>query len=220
LTKILDCGPGGGEGGQIVVAAVLGCVIVRHCANGDHIGHVARHADRHWFGPGVACGRDDNDAGLPSSHGGLVEGVLPVVRLGCGAEGAVENADTVGVLVFHGPIDGANDVQIGPTTPCGFSARRRAPAWLLKRLPSSLIHILPMPLFRQFCRPFCFVLTIPWQGTQSHQPLCSPFLSPSFLFNTPASNTHQSPCGTGGDQPLAFIPPDYQHKHICHKTAT
>ncbi len=62
LDETFDGGAGRGEGGHPVVVPVGRGVVVGHRADGDHVGHVARHADGQRIGTAVA-GRGDHDAG-------------------------------------------------------------------------------------------------------------------------------------------------------------
>ena len=41
--------PGRGKGCQIVIAQIVRRIVVRHGANGDHIGDIARHTNGHGF---------------------------------------------------------------------------------------------------------------------------------------------------------------------------
>ena len=112
LDEALDGRPGGRERSQAVIRPGARRIVIGHRADGDDIGHVARHADGHRVGAGVAGRGHDHDAGLPGAHHGLIERVLPVVGLRRRAEGEVEHADVVFVLVGHCPVDAADDVHV------------------------------------------------------------------------------------------------------------
>ena len=96
----------------MIIAGVGRRVVVGHGADGDDVGHVAGHADGHRIGAGVAGSGDDDDAGLPGTHDGLVERIVPVIGLRRAAERKVEHADVVRVFVGDNPVDAANDIQI------------------------------------------------------------------------------------------------------------
>ncbi len=113
LHEALHCGPSGGEGGHEVIAGVRGRVVVRQSAHGDDVGHVAWHADGHGIWAGVAGRGHYHDARLPGSHHRLVQGILPVVGLGRGAEGEVENPSVVDIPGQHHPVQGFDHVHVG-----------------------------------------------------------------------------------------------------------
>ena len=116
LDEALDGRSGGGEGGQPIVAGIGGRVGVGHGAHGNDVGYVARDTDGHGVGSTVTGGGDHNNAGLPCRHHGLVERVVPVVGAHFTAEGQVEHADAVGVLVGHHEVNAPDDVRIGAAT--------------------------------------------------------------------------------------------------------
>ena len=114
----------GGERCQVVVVGILGADCVRHRTNGDHVRNIARHADGHRVGPGVAGRGDDDDTGLPSRHHRLIQRIVPVMRSRRGAEREVENTNAVRVHVVDHELDAANDVEIAPSA---FSVERSHP---------------------------------------------------------------------------------------------
>ncbi len=106
-------GAGGGEGQDVVVAEVLRGTVVGERAHGDDVGGVARHADAHRVGAGVAYAGNHDDAGLPGCHGRQVERVSPVGCVHRRVQRDVEHADVVGVLVLYDPVDPLNHVRVG-----------------------------------------------------------------------------------------------------------
>ena len=100
------------EGRDRIFRPVARRIAIAHRANSDHIGHVARHADAHRVGAVVARGDDDHDPGLPGTHHGLVERIVPVPGADRGAERKVHNPDVVLILVRDGPANSGDDVGI------------------------------------------------------------------------------------------------------------
>ncbi len=114
LDQTLGGGADRGERGQPVVGWVSRRVIVGHRAHGDDVGDVAGYADGHGGGTGIAGRGHHHDPGLPRGHHRLIQRVVPVVRLGRGAEGQVEHSDAVGGLVGHQPVEAADHVGVAP----------------------------------------------------------------------------------------------------------
>ena len=112
LDEALDRGAGRGEGGDAVIGLVAGRKVIRHRADRDHVGRVARHRDRLLSGAGVAGRGHHNDPGLPQFHGRLVDRVVPVVRLGRCAEGKVQYADVVLGLMGENPVHARNHIGV------------------------------------------------------------------------------------------------------------
>ena len=113
IDETLEGRSAGRERTQEVVAVVIGREVVRHAADSDDVGTVARYADGHRVGTGVAGRGDDHDSGIPCRHDRLVERVFPVVGERLRRERAVDHPDAVGVLVLDHPVDGADDVEVG-----------------------------------------------------------------------------------------------------------
>ncbi len=113
LDKALHRRAGRRERGQEIVRVVSGGVIVGHCADSDHVGHVARHPHRHRIRSAIAGCRHDHDPRPPGPHHRLVERVVPVIGLRRRAEREIQHTDVICISVGDDPIDAADDVQIG-----------------------------------------------------------------------------------------------------------
>ena len=102
----------GRERGHAVIGQIGRRVAVRHRTHGDHVGHVARHADGHRLGPRVARRGHHHDAGLPGRHHRLVQRIVPVVRLRRRAERQVQHTDVVLRAVGDHPVDALDHVEV------------------------------------------------------------------------------------------------------------
>ncbi len=102
----------GGERSQAIIRRIVGRVVVGERADRDHVRHVARYADGHGRGSGVARRRHHHDPGLPRRHHGLVHRIIPIVGLGVRTEREVDDADVVLVLVGDDPVQARDHVHV------------------------------------------------------------------------------------------------------------
>ena len=72
---------GGRERGQHVVGTIAGRVAVAHRPHRDDVGHIARRADGHGIGAGIAGRCHYNYPRSPRFHDRLVQRVVPIMRL-------------------------------------------------------------------------------------------------------------------------------------------